>query len=246
MFKSRTIFLISCLFSLPLIAQTEAEFLAKFIKPGDLVFDVGANIGKKTKLYLSLGARVVAIEPQPHCCIQLRKDFTGQKIFIVEMGLGSKPGKCKLGLCTQADTIASFSTEWQTKSRFSKTGYIWDKQIDVEMTTLQHLINQFGLPKFCKIDVENFEYEVLLGLKQPIPYISFEYAIETIHNTFKCLEYLRSLGYKKFNFAIADHPSLILETWADVEGLTQKLMEYNAMPENGSSGGLWGDIYAHY
>lgn len=246
MFNNRTLFLISCLVSLPLIAKTEAEFLAQFIKPGDLVFDVGANIGKKTKLYLSLGARVLAIEPQPDCCARLRAEFTGKPIFIVEMGLASKPGKCKLGLCAQADTIASFSTEWQTMSRFSGKGFTWDKQIDVEMTTLQNLINQFGLPQFCKIDVENFEYEVLLGLKQPIQYISFEYAIETIHNTLKCLEYLCNLGYKEFNFAIADHPCLILETWSDAEAITQKLMEYNSMPNNGSSGGLWGDIYARY
>jgi 16S rRNA A1518/A1519 N6-dimethyltransferase RsmA/KsgA/DIM1 with predicted DNA glycosylase/AP lyase activity len=43
------------------------SLLSEFIKPGDLAFDIGANVGNKTETLLSLGATVVAFEPQPSC-----------------------------------------------------------------------------------------------------------------------------------------------------------------------------------
>jgi 16S rRNA A1518/A1519 N6-dimethyltransferase RsmA/KsgA/DIM1 with predicted DNA glycosylase/AP lyase activity len=50
-------------------------FYRQFIKPNDLVFDVGANIGNYTAIFLALGARVLAIEPQAECMAQLRARF---------------------------------------------------------------------------------------------------------------------------------------------------------------------------
>jgi hypothetical protein len=36
-----------------------------FVRPGDLVFDVGAHVGDRVGAFRRLGASVVAIEPQP-------------------------------------------------------------------------------------------------------------------------------------------------------------------------------------
>lgn len=49
------------------------EFYSQFIHPGDLVFDVGANVGNRTKIFLRLGARVVAFEPQASCARVLQR-----------------------------------------------------------------------------------------------------------------------------------------------------------------------------
>ena len=38
---------------------------AGFVKPGDLVFDVGAHVGDRVRAFRRLGARVIAVEPQP-------------------------------------------------------------------------------------------------------------------------------------------------------------------------------------
>jgi hypothetical protein len=37
----------------------------EFVRSGDLVFDVGAHVGDRTACFRRLGARVVAVEPQP-------------------------------------------------------------------------------------------------------------------------------------------------------------------------------------
>src|SRR5437763_4611270 len=41
------------------------RFYAQFVQPGDMVFDVGAHVGDRVAAFRRLGARVVAVEPQP-------------------------------------------------------------------------------------------------------------------------------------------------------------------------------------
>jgi FkbM family methyltransferase len=236
------IFLISALIALPLNAIQES-FLRQFISPGDLVFDVGAHVGKKTIEYLNLGASVVCFEPQPVCIATLRGKFVNNpRVWIEEKGLADKPGILSLAICNVANTISTFSDEWQAKDgRFYSTGYRWNNHINVEVVTLDAMIARFGCPAFCKIDVENFEYEVLTGLTQPIPALSFEFAIEILHNTKKCLDHLVSLGYKKFNFAIAENECLALAEWVSAEQIIDAIEQTSRTYHL-----LWGDVYAKF
>ena len=43
------------------------RFYAQFIQPGDLCFDLGAHLGNRANAWLALGAKIVAVEPQPSC-----------------------------------------------------------------------------------------------------------------------------------------------------------------------------------
>src|SRR5262245_59289979 len=52
--------------------RAERAFYTPLIHPGDLCFDVGANYGFKTEVFLSLQARVVAFEPQEDCLNELK------------------------------------------------------------------------------------------------------------------------------------------------------------------------------
>src|SRR5258708_6503813 len=48
---------------------------ATFIRRGDLCFDIGANVGNRTEIFLGLGARVVVLEPQKKCTNILQRSF---------------------------------------------------------------------------------------------------------------------------------------------------------------------------
>lgn len=48
--------------------NNQINFYKQFIQPKDLVFDVGANVGSRVKLFLNIGAKVVAFEPQKELC----------------------------------------------------------------------------------------------------------------------------------------------------------------------------------
>lgn len=225
----------------PLRNSTEGHFLRQFISPGDLVFDVGANIGKKTVEYLRLDASVVCFEPIPDCVSILRKKFSNNSVRVEQKGLADKVGTLTLAVCRSSNTISTFSDEWKTHGRFHNMGARWNDHIQVEVVTLDDMIARYGCPAFCKIDVENFEYEVLQGLTQPIPALSFEFHIEMLHNAKKCLNYLLNLGYRKFNFAIAENEYLVLADWVSAEQLIDTIEQ-----KSHEQSWLWGDVYAKF
>jgi hypothetical protein len=141
---------------------------------------------------------------------------------------------------SDSHTISTFSEQWQT-GRFKDNE--WNQRYEVEVTTLDHLIEQFGVPKFCKIDVEGFELEVLLGLSNPIEYISFEFAVEFIEKASACTEQLMNLGYQHFNYALGDNLAkpnrLMFDHWKGGSEIIQSIKDQ----ENSK---LWGDIYVYY
>lgn len=217
-------------------------FFSQLIKQGDLVFDVGAFIGNKTEIFLNYGAKVVCFEPQEICINFLASKFACNKnVTIVQKGLSYEHGYIDFFECTTAKTISTFSKEWTTDGRFVEQGYSWKKPIKIEVTTLDEMIKIYGIPKFCKIDVEGFEYEVLKGLSTIIPALSFEFTYENKLNTQKILDHLTSLGYTKFNFALAENPYFEFDEW-----LTGKILLERIYKENKISTDLWGDIYAKH
>jgi hypothetical protein len=55
-------------------------FYRQFIRPGDLCFDIGANVGHKTEMFLSLGARVISVEPQPQLIEEIGRVFVCKRV----------------------------------------------------------------------------------------------------------------------------------------------------------------------
>lgn len=210
--------------------------ISTIVQPGDLVFDVGAHRGDKTADFLAQGARVVCVEPQPHRARELRERFADDdRVTVVAMGLAEAPGRLPMQICSQADVLSTFSREW-TQGRFAE--YEWDQTVEVEVTTLDALIDAYGVPDLLKIDVEGFEYDVLRGLSRPVPVLSFEFAVEFFAATQKCLAYLRGLGYRQFNLGVGEHTALASDDWLT----EQELIQAVASSEDPL---LWGDVYAH-
>ena len=202
---------------------------------GDLVFDIGANVGAKAESFVAAGSRVVAVEPQPHCVGVLRRTFAYEpNVVVVPKGLAGQPGTMKIQVCSEAPTISTFSEEWK-RGRFAD--HHWDQEVTVEMTTLDALVAEFGVPRYCKIDVEGFEKEVLAGLSRTLGYLSFEYTKEFAANAVRCLELLERVGYRSFNLTVGEDPALCFADWR-VAGAVVDHLRQSADPL------LWGDIWA--
>ena len=97
------------------------------------------------------------------------------------------------------------------------------KTIEVEVITLNELIQQHGQPVFCKIDVENFELEVLLGLDQPIQTLSVEFFTKTLHLTLSCIDRLQFLGNYEFNYSFGESQRMEMGDWLNVEEIKSTL-----------------------
>jgi len=207
----------------------------RFVKPGDLVFNVGANVGTRTQVFVDLGANVVAVEPQAAMCNTLREKF-GEKIAVVEAVAGPEEGEGELWLCTD-NQLATCAKGWAESLKDRWPMEKWHKKITVPMVTLDGLIAQFGEPAFCKIDVEGYELEVLKGLTRPLKAVCFEYTVPFIEPALECVDRLAALGMTRFNYIIQETMNFLLPEWVGPELIKQTLAD---LPQET----FYGDVFA--
>jgi len=218
------------------------SFYSQFIAEGDLVFDVGANVGNRVAVFLELGARVVAVEPQKACIKTLRRRFGHEQNFTLEpCSLGARAGMDYL-YQSNANTISSMSKTWidtvRNSGRFSS--YHWGKPRRVAVTTLDALILRYGLPKFVKIDVEGYELEVIKGLSQPVNMLSLEFVPEILNPTFEAMQLLNVMGPTVFNYGLGEATAFELDDWVDLIAITGCLSGYRDRID------CFGDVYVRF
>jgi FkbM family methyltransferase len=222
-----------------LLMPSRLSFYGDFLSKDDLCFDIGANIGNRTKVFLALGARVVAVEPQKECTRILKIRF-GSKINLEQTALGRSNGEGVMFI-SETSEVSSLSKDWiseVSKSRFNKTR--WNETELVKISTLDTLISKYGVPKFCKIDVEGFEAEVLMGLSQPIPIISFEYTVpERLTEVRNCINQLVRLGEFHCNYTLGEKMKFELNNWVSKEALLDQIQTISDSSE-------FGDIYLRF
>ncbi len=114
----------------------------------------------------------------------------------------------------------------------------WGQTISVRVDTLDAMIERHGVPSFCKIDVEGYEREVLAGLSQPLPAVSFECTPEYAEVALRCVDHLRSLGMTRFNFSAGETWHLLWDRWRPFESIVALLDD---LPRDGR---FFGDVYA--
>jgi len=220
------------------LRENRIKFYAGFINEGDVCFDVGANVGNRVSPMLKLKAKVVAIEPQQSCYLELKRKF-GNKISIVTKGLGEREEK-KEFFISNSSTLSTFSKDYINSvkdGRFAE--YDWNKVETVEMTTLDNLIKEFGVPKFIKIDVEGYELEVLKGLHSPVDMISFEYFVpEQLVRATDCIKRINEInGNIECNYSVGESMKFELQDWITYENM----LEHIKQP--GFTATDFGDIY---
>ena len=217
------------------------DVYARFIRPGDLCFDIGAHVGSRVRAWLRLGARVVAVEPQPLCVRVLRACYgRNPAVTVVDRALGAAPGELELRVSRRSPGISTASDAWISTLQRRRRDFArerWDTTVRVPVTTLDALIARFGEPAFVKIDVEGFEEQVLAGLRRPLPSLSFEYIPAAWESALACLERLQMLGSYRFNISPGEAEGFVLADWADAETVATWIV---AQPPEATPG----DIYA--
>ncbi|MEX2047660.1 MAG: FkbM family methyltransferase [Chloroflexota bacterium] len=214
---------------------------APFVGEGDVVFDIGAHLGDRAAAFASLGARVVALEPQPRVALWLRR-LVGRnpRIEVRAEAVGAQAGRARLAISRRNPTLSSMSESWREGVVHANPGFrdvTWERSVEVPVVTLDQLIESYGAPSFCKIDVEGYEAEVLAGLSQPLAALSFEFVAGGLETASTCVRRLAELGTYRFNTVLGEGRSFALPRWVT----SGEMLAWLAAGAGGASSG---DVYA--
>lgn len=214
-------------------------FYRGFVRAEDLVFDVGAHVGDRVSAFRALGARVVAVEPQPLLVAVLRLLHGRDRgVRIEPVALGPAEGAATLKVNSANPTVSTRSDAFLDATRDAPgwEGQAWDTELKVRSTTLDALIARHGMPAFLKIDVEGFEAEVLSGLTQRPPALSFEIVTAARAAGLDALAQARALGFTQFRLSLGESHEWS-GPWCDGDAMAATLA---GLPDEANSG----DVYA--
>jgi FkbM family methyltransferase len=213
---------------------------ARFVAKDDLVFDIGSHVGDRVAAFRRLGARVIAVEPQPALAKTLRLIYGRDRgVTLVESAVGREPGRVALKLNLDNPTVSTASEAFIAAAQDAPgwEGQHWIRTVEVPVTTLDALIARHGLPRFIKIDVEGYEAEVLAGLSTPAPALSFEFTTIQCDIACACVARCAAIGYGAFEASLGESLAFVHGRKLDAGEIANWLM---GLPERANSG----DIYA--
>ena len=144
-------------------AEADQYHLRSLVKPGDVVLDVGANVGTETRNALSAGARlVIAIEPDPISLDCLRRNLSSEirekRVIVVPAGVWDTTETLPLYLDSANAGGASLV--------FRRS----DKSVPIPLTTIDNIVSDLKLSRVnvIKMHVEGVEQKALLGATDTI------------------------------------------------------------------------------
>ena len=213
---------------------------SSFVRPGDLVFDLGAHTGGRVGWFRALDARVVAVEPNP-ALLRVIRLFHGRdpNVAIEPVAIGREAGRMTLHYSTGNPMLTTLDGAWvESAKRTEGFDHVeWDRREQVAVRTLDQLIVAHGRPDFVKIDVEAAEADVLSGLSAPVPALSFEVLNTQQARAEQCLDILEALGPHRYRYSPLE--SFALEPGGWIDAAEMKALLRSLPPEVTS-----GDVYA--
>lgn len=191
----------------------EKRFITKFIKPGDIFFDIGSNIGLHTLFAanaLKNSGYIYAFEPTPSVYNRLKEN-------IILNNWKSNINTFNIGLSNQNEqlTFNISHNGYDAWNSFADLKHvIFESQIQVDVMRFDTFINEKNIDynkiSLIKIDVEGWELSVLQGMETLFAKNDFNacFLIEfTEENTFRAgyscrdlYNYMLNRGYEWFNY----------------------------------------------
>jgi FkbM family methyltransferase len=134
----------------------------RMIRPGDIVVDAGANVGRYSAMFAARGARVHAFEPHPAAFAALSLlTHLWPNITCINKAVSDKDGAALLYFRKQGPAL-----RWSGSASLmpEKDNIDPAQSIRVETVRLANVLRELGAVRFLKMDIEGAEYGVLADL----------------------------------------------------------------------------------
>jgi FkbM family methyltransferase len=195
------------------------------LSAGDLCFDLGSHVGNRVDALSALSCSVVAVEPHPLLARYLRHRFRANaSVTIVERAMSDEVGHATLHWSPHYLTVSSLDPGWVDELRVIRPhDIVFTETQLVATTTIAALIDEFGLPRYCKIDIEGAEAAVIRSLQVPIEIVSFEHLPHRFDATAAIVARLSELADYRYNFFGRESHRFIASTFLSADGLFDRL-----------------------
>ncbi|HYC42781.1 MAG TPA: FkbM family methyltransferase [Noviherbaspirillum sp.] len=201
-----------------------ARLFDALIKPGDVVLDVGANIGCTSILFAGKARRVYSFEPSPTTFRYLEENLRSARldnVTAVNIALGKENGSQELVFAAN-NRSGAFVSEQSTASDGHLVEWIHVMKGD-------DFVGTHDIPRvdFIKIDVEGFEKQVIEGLTGTIARDRPAVVLELNH---WCLNVFQRMSVPDFlDFLRAVFPYLYAVEKNDIRNLHDRNEAYHVM-----------------
>jgi FkbM family methyltransferase len=164
-----------------------------------LIFDIGANVGAFA-IANQDGNKIISIEAVPDTYRTLYNNTNSyNNIISLNYAVSATPFSATFYSCPACNVLATLNKDWLS-SDISRFGHMKNTIVPIKVPTitLDALISQYGIPDILKVDVEGAEEEVVGTLTSKVPVLCFEWAAEWRGSMYRTLDYVDTLGFKKF------------------------------------------------
>lgn len=176
----------------------------KFVKPGMVVVDIGANSGCHTLRFAKLvgkNGKVIAFEPMSPVFFKLKRNLELNNFNNVI------PEKIALSDINEGEKLIYFRSSWLLDK--TSQDIIEEKKENINIITFDDYAERNKIKRidFIKLDVDGYEYKVIKGAERSLrnfkPIMVFELGKVTLerygNNLENLLRLLKSLGYSFYS-----------------------------------------------
>lgn len=180
------------------------ELLISALHAGDIVYEIGANVGLSTVLLNNAGGQVIAFEPMSENYDRLQDNLKLNGITNVRsfrLALGNWNGEVKLYIGDATGINLGASLVW------TSSGRVRYQLVKLVQGDQFRKVENLPIPQVVKIDVEGYEYAVIQGLRQTLVEPNCRLVCCEIHPQLlpterkpeQVLDLLRSLGFNRID-----------------------------------------------
>ena len=194
--------------------------MKSIIKKGDIIFDVGANLGESIERYLNIfpGATVHSFEPNLKLFNSLKKMYNKSNIFLNPFGLSNSDSKANLHIASNSN-MSSIETINYNSKFFKKREIKSENTVEVDLTTIDNYCSKNSINRIdiLKLNIQGHEPKCLEGGLSLIKNNKIDFMVIEVdmgdrygvtHQLFDIEKHIVPYGYTLFDIILIKRNSL--------------------------------------